>query len=387
MSTSVAQYDRMEDFEDHVVDYLASVTGLDVFGCTLDFVHPTMQTYLDDPIWETLQHNKQFTIAFRDCFEALHSNETFDGCPYRDIPQAVKVPINQAGIILSGAFLAVPRMRHVSVEAGIRAIGAEAWQCCRHLRVVRMPSTVVRTAENTFRGCQLLNSITVPGCIDFGYKAFADCCSLQWIHANGGGVNHFGSATKLGHYLFVDCINLATFVLQEDGRYQELQAQSESRELPPGCLCSTGIKTLELTRDFQVLGAHACDNCKLLTQVDLSNSSIEEIQEFTFVHCVRLREVLLPYSVHTIRVKAFMNCAALPELAIPPSLDYIASRAFLDCASFRRLTKLPGQRTTWRGTYCHRVYVYVAFWRQRKIEKCNRGKKWCDKVCRKQGGM
>ena len=24
----------------------------------------------------------------------------------------------------------------------------------------------------------------------------------------------------------------------------------------------------------------------------------------------------------------------------------------------------------------HRVYVYVAFWRQRKIEKCNRGKKW-----------
>ena len=26
MSTSVAQYDRLEDFEDHVVDHLASVT-------------------------------------------------------------------------------------------------------------------------------------------------------------------------------------------------------------------------------------------------------------------------------------------------------------------------------------------------------------------------
>ena len=188
-STSVAQYDRLEDFEDHVVDYLASVTDLDVFGCTLDFVHPTMQTYLDDPIWETLQNNKQFTIVLRDCLEALHSKEAFDGCPYRDIPQAVKVPMNQAGIIPSGAFLAVPRMRHVSVEAGIREIGAEAWQCCRHLRAVRMPSTVARIAENTFRGCQLLNSITAPGCIDFGYKAFADCCSLQWIHANGGGVN------------------------------------------------------------------------------------------------------------------------------------------------------------------------------------------------------
>ena len=41
----------------------------------------------------------------------------------------------------------------------------------------------------------------------------------------------------------------------------------------------------ELTRDFQVLGAHACDNCKLLKKVDLSNTKIEETQEFTFVHC------------------------------------------------------------------------------------------------------
>ena len=308
MTTSVAKYDRLEDLEDRVVDYLASVTDLDVFGCALDFVHPTMQTYLEDPIWEVLQTNTQFTIVLRDCRAFLHSKESFDGCPYRDTPQAVQVPTNLAGIVPAGAFIAVPRLRHVSVEAGVNAIGAEAWQSCRHLRVVRLPSTVVRIADNTFRGCQLLNSITAPGCVEFGYKAFADCCSLQWVHANGGGVNNqFGSATKFGHYLFRDCVNLATFVLQEDSRQREPQTQAEAQELPPGCLSSTGITTLELTRDFQVLGAHACDNCKLLKRVDISNSSIEEIQEFTFVHCASLREVKLPYSLHTIRVKAFMN--------------------------------------------------------------------------------
>ena len=82
MTTSVAKYDRLEDLEDHVVDYLASMTDLDVFGCTLDFVHPTMQTYLDDPIWEVLQKNTQFTIVLRDCLAVLHSKESFDGCPY-----------------------------------------------------------------------------------------------------------------------------------------------------------------------------------------------------------------------------------------------------------------------------------------------------------------
>ena len=43
---------------------------------------------------------------------------------------------------------------------------------------------------------------------------------------------------------------------------------------------------------------------------------IEEIPEFTFAHCTSLREVFLPTTLHTIRVKAFMNCAALVELAI-----------------------------------------------------------------------
>ena len=123
MTTRVAKYDRLEDLEDHVVDYLASVTDLDVFGCTLDFVHPTMQTYLDDPIWEALEKNTQFTIVLRDCLAVLHSKESFDGCPYRDIPQAVKVPMNLAGIIPAGAFVAVPRRRHVSVEAGTCALG------------------------------------------------------------------------------------------------------------------------------------------------------------------------------------------------------------------------------------------------------------------------
>ena len=113
----------------HAVDCLASFTDLDVFGCTLDFAHPTMQTYLKDPMWEV---NTQLAIVLRDCRAFPHS-ESFDGCPYRDMPQAVQVPTNLAGIVPAGAFVAVPRLRHVCVEAGIKAIGAEAWQSCRHL--------------------------------------------------------------------------------------------------------------------------------------------------------------------------------------------------------------------------------------------------------------
>ena len=141
VSLSVAKFDRFEDLEDHVVDYLASVTDLKVFGCTIDFLQVATQTYLENPIWEKLQQSMEYCIIFRDCSEVLHSQESLAG---------------------------VPRIRHVSIEPGIRFVGAEAWQSCRQLRIVRMPATVVRIADNAFRGCQLLNSVTAPGCREFG---------------------------------------------------------------------------------------------------------------------------------------------------------------------------------------------------------------------------
>ena len=151
--------------------------------------------------------------------------------------------------IPEGAFAAVPRLRHVSVASGMRVVGAEAWQGCRQLRIVKLPVTVV-SIDNAFRGCQLLNHVTAPGRVEFGYKAFAECSSLQWVYATEGVANQFCSAAKFGHYLFRDCINLAGFALWEAVQTHELPVRNNARELAQGCLSSTGIRTLELTRDF-----------------------------------------------------------------------------------------------------------------------------------------
>ena len=160
----------------------------------------------------------------------------------------------------------------------------------------------------------------------------------------------FTSEAKFGQYLFQGCINLAEFTLSELPSPRGSTLQARTSELAPGCLSSTGITALALTKHFVAIGAHACDSCRLLKSVDLSNTNVEEIPEFTFVHCTSLRDVLLPTTLHTIRVKAFMNCAALVELAIPPSLRYIGSRAFLDCTAFKRLAKMPGKHKR-RGVY------------------------------------
>ena len=116
---------------------------------------------------------------------------------------------------------------------------------------VRLPATVVGIADNAFRRCQLLNSVTAPGCREF---AIAECSSLQWVYAVEGVANQFCSATKFGHYLFRDCINLAEFNLRDALPPSGLSPQSTARELAQGCLSSTGTTTLTLTQDFSVLG-------------------------------------------------------------------------------------------------------------------------------------
>ena len=174
------------------------------------------------------------------------------------------------------------------------------------------------------------------------------------MYASGGAVNVFSGETNFGQYLFQGCINLAEVTVSEvpspQSELNGVTQQDRTREPAPGCLSSTGIYTLVLPKHFVAIGAHACDSCRLLDSVDLRNTMIEEIPEFTFGHCTSLREVFLPTTLHTIRVKAFMSCAALVELAIPPALKYIGSRAFLDCTALRRLVKMPGTRR-WHGVY------------------------------------
>ena len=61
VSLSVAKFDRFEDLEDQVMDYLVSVTDLKEVGCSIEFLH----TYLEDPIWDKLQQAGNSPLSSR----------------------------------------------------------------------------------------------------------------------------------------------------------------------------------------------------------------------------------------------------------------------------------------------------------------------------------
>ena len=74
--------------EDQVMDYLASVTDLKVFGCSIEFLQTATHAYLEDPIWDKLQQGREFTIVFKNCSVTLPAQEQLGGCSIDQVPLA-----------------------------------------------------------------------------------------------------------------------------------------------------------------------------------------------------------------------------------------------------------------------------------------------------------
>ena len=80
VSLSVAKFDRFEDLEDQVMDCLASVTDLKVFGCSIEFLQTATHTYLEDPIWDKLQQGREFTIVSFTSYEPRRNRPRMGLC-------------------------------------------------------------------------------------------------------------------------------------------------------------------------------------------------------------------------------------------------------------------------------------------------------------------
>ena len=129
------EFDRLNEFENAVLEQLPYIGESSTFGCELDFVHKDTREMLVDPIWDTLRDNNCFNLIVRQCFtEAEHKGQL------KSKVRAIRVPCNTTDRILPHAFSHNTEVRHVQVEAGIRIIGEAAWRSCLRLQVVQLPS-------------------------------------------------------------------------------------------------------------------------------------------------------------------------------------------------------------------------------------------------------
>ena len=203
LTVGLQEFDRLNEFENAVLQQLPYIGERCTFGCELDFIHKDTRKRLVDPIWDTLRDNNCFNLVVRQSFmEAEHKGQL------KHKVRALRVPCSATDTVLPHAFSHNMEVRHVQVAAGIRIIGEAAWRSCLQLQVVPLPSTVVILQNGVFRRCHALRTVLAPGCKQFGIKVFEECCSLLQLGTTSDSTNQLAPWAQFRPRAFEKCTAL-----------------------------------------------------------------------------------------------------------------------------------------------------------------------------------
>lgn len=91
---------------------------------------------------------------------------------------------------------------HIELPKTIMELGRFAFESCRHLTDIEIPSGPVKIPDACFRGCVKLGKVTVSDTVQsIGYSAFKDCAELKTVEIPA-------SVSAIDSWSFIYCDNL-----------------------------------------------------------------------------------------------------------------------------------------------------------------------------------
>ena len=125
------------------------------------------------------------------------------------------------------------------------------------------------------------------------------------------------------------------------------------------------IKSVIFPTTLTTLKTNAFDGCNGLEKIDLSNTQIGAIENYSFRNCSNLAEVEAPNTLKSIGTAGFANCKNLLKIDLSKTqVTYIGQYAFSYCMNLKEAI-LP-ENLTGLGSF--------AFWHCEKMEKINLGR-------------
>ena len=273
------------------------------------------------------------------------------------------------------AFYCCSSLSSLTLPSSLQSIGDSAFNCCESLSSLTLPSSLKSIGDGAFGGCSSLSSLTLPSSLQsIGYSAFYCCNSLSSLTfpsslqsiGNGafGGCKSLSSLTfpsslqSIGYCAFSGCESLEDITLPKGLQYIGFAAFA---------LCSS-LKKIILPEELQTIIGGAFNGCSSLTSVICNSyymvtenmlltsdgtkviscwgknrhqtipNGVQYIDDYAFVGCSSLINLIFPDSLQLIVNGAFEYCNSLTSLTLPSSLQSIGKSAFRGCKSLRSLT-------------------------------------------------
>lgn len=159
------------------------------------------------------------------------------------------------------------------------SIGYAAFQGCRKVTEIKIPSTVREIGEFAFENCSKLEIINIPDSV----KMIGRC---TFLHSSGLKKVIYGSV-----------------IVPEKTFY--------------GCSSLTEVKLLD---SVKFIGEEAFESCTSLVSIDLPYL-VEEIGKRSFRGCTSLSNINFPLSLRKIGANAFQGCINLKKVELPKRLE------------------------------------------------------------------
>lgn len=99
---------------------------------------------------------------------------------------------------------------------------------------------------------------------------------------------------------------------------------------------SVNLRTVHLPTTLQRI-EYLCFYKSGITSISLPNN-VEVIEAEAFSNCCNLQHIVLPNKIDMISWETFKNCTQLESITIPGAVRFIGRNAFLNCKNLKRIT-------------------------------------------------
>ena len=225
-------------------------------------------------------------------------------------------------------------IKTVIIEEGATNIGGSAFDSCRNLISVKIPSSVVSIDECSFFNCYELEKIIIPNSVKIiGRYAFRSCYNLKNIKISANIVD-------IGLNAFEYCTSLISFIVDKNNLYYSSDEKGILFNKDKSMLIQypLGNERTSYTVPNSVITIveSAFSHAYNLENITLSNK-LETIEQHAFSWS-SINNIIIPDSVIIIEQSAFYCCGRLESINIPKNVLYIESITFDGCSSLTEIT-------------------------------------------------
>lgn len=207
----------------------------------------------------------------------------------------------------------------------LKEIGYKTFSECNNLRVLALPEGVELIERKAFSNCRNLTLVDFP----IGLKSLRDYSFENSL------IDEFRVHRSLGR-IGVGALNKFTKIIIDD----------DVEKIPGWLMRCTKFNRVEISKNVELIGEHAFDNCdinSIVTKNDNINEEDDGIGEWILdlEGNIKLKKIdkkafannkfsiiILPEGLERIRDGCFMNCKRLRHIVLPRGLKGIGSKAF-----------------------------------------------------------